>query len=104
MFCLEEPYGDLHNSYQLHGTRYKNNQRPLPSDSGLTSINESQWGKIDSVYLTLGAQDAVVVFELPDDETAVSRALARAGLGNLRTTSMRAFTEAEVPGVLSKLP
>jgi len=52
----------------------------------------------------LGAQDAVVITELPDDETAASVALQQAGLGNLRTTTMRAFTEAEIPGVLSKLP
>ena len=56
------------------------------------------------IYLTLGAQDAVVVYEFPDDETAASMALAQAGIGNLRTTTMRAFTEAEIPGVLSKMP
>ena len=52
----------------------------------------------------MGAQDAVVVYEAPDDETVKSIALATAGLGNLRTTSMRAFTEAEIPGILDKLP
>jgi len=52
----------------------------------------------------LGAQDAVVVYEFPDDETAASMALAQMGLGNLRTTTMRAFTEAEIPGILSKMP
>ena len=65
---------------------------------------EAAGGKLVQYYLTLGAQDAVVVFELPDDETAASLVLAQAGLGNLRSTTMRAFTEAEIPGVLSKLP
>ena len=55
------------------------------------------------IYLTLGAQDAVVVYEFPDDETVASMALAQAGLGNLRTSTVRAFTEAEIPGVLSKV-
>ena len=49
----------------------------------------------------LGAQDAAVIFELPDDETAAGAMLAEAGLGNLRTTTMRAFTEPEVPVALS---
>ena len=52
----------------------------------------------------MGQYDAVAVFEVPDDETAAVIALATAGLGNLRTTTMRAFTEAEIPGVLGKLP
>ena len=65
---------------------------------------EANGGKLLNYYLTLGAQDAVVVYEFPDDETVASMALAQAGLGNIRTTSMRAFTEAEIPGVLSKMP
>jgi len=65
---------------------------------------EASGGKLIQYYLTMGAQDAVIVFEAPDDETVASIALATAGLGNIRTTSMRAFTEAEIPGVLSKLP
>ena len=65
---------------------------------------EANGGKLLQYYLTLGAQDAVVITELPDDETAASVVLQQAGLGNLRTTTMRAFTEAEIPGVLSKMP
>ena len=65
---------------------------------------EANGGKLLQYYLTLGAQDAVVITELPDDETAATVALQQAGLGNLRTTTMRAFTEAEIPGVLSKMP
>ena len=67
-------------------------------------VFEANGGKLFQYYLTLGAQDAVVVYELPDDESAASVALQQAGLGNLRTTTMRAFTEAEIPGVLSKMP
>ena len=65
---------------------------------------EANGGKLLQYYLTLGAQDAVVITELPDDETAASVALQQAGLGNLRTTTMRAFTEAEIPGIISKMP
>ena len=45
----------------------------------------------------------MVIFELPDDETTAGAVLAQAGLGNLRTTIVRAFTESEIPGVLSKV-
>ena len=76
---------------------------PARITAGRQSL-EAMGGKIIQYYLTLGAQDAVVVLELPDDETTASMVLAQAGLGNLRTTTMRAFTEAEIPGVLSKMP
>ena len=46
----------------------------------------------------------MVVFELPDDETTASMVLAQAGLGNLRSTTMRAFTEADIPGILNEMP
>ena len=65
---------------------------------------EANGGKLLNYYLTMGAQDAVIVSEAPDDETVASIALATAGLGNIRTTSMRAFTEAEIPDVLGKMP
>ena len=65
---------------------------------------EAAGGKLVQYYLTFGEQDAVVVYELPDDETAAATALAQAGIGNLRSTTMRAFTEAEIPGILSNLP
>ena len=65
---------------------------------------EANGGQLIQYYLTMGAQDAVLILEAPDDETVASIALATAGLGNIRTTSMGAFTESEIPGVLSKLP
>jgi uncharacterized protein with GYD domain len=34
----------------------------------------------------------------------MSLAIAIAGQGNIRTTTVRAFTEAEIPGILDKLP
>ena len=65
---------------------------------------EANGCKLLNYHLTMGAQDALIVLEAPDDETVASIALATAGLGNIRTTSMRAFTEAAIPGVLSKMP
>ncbi len=100
---MEEPYGNLHHFYQFHGTRSQNDQRPSGRLAAGRQVFEANGGKLFQYYLTLGAQDAVVVYEFPDDETAASMMLAQAGLGNLRTTTLRAFTEAEIPGVISKV-
>jgi hypothetical protein len=46
-------------------------------------------------YLTMGQYDAVVINEAPDDQTVARLALAAAGRGNVRTETLRAFTENE---------
>ncbi len=45
--------------------------------------------------LTLGAYDAVVVVEAPDDKTVAKASLAISSLGNVRFETLRAFTEEE---------
>ncbi len=45
--------------------------------------------------LTLGAYDAVVVVEAPDDKTVAKASLAISSLGNVRIETLRAFTEEE---------
>ena len=55
-------------------------------------------GELKTWYLAAsGRYDAVVVSELPDDETARKLDLATAALGSLRTEGFRVFTEEEYP-------
>tara|TARA_B100000315_G_scaffold252174_1_gene288394 strand:+ start:903 stop:1190 length:288 start_codon:yes stop_codon:yes gene_type:complete len=65
---------------------------------------EAAGGKIHAFYLTMGQYDAVTVIELPSDEAAATNALAVGAQGNVRTTTMRAFTEEEMAGIVSNLP
>ena len=53
-------------------------------------------------YWTLGAHDLVVTVDAPDDETLAAALLALASQGNLRTTTLRAFTADEMRGVIEK--
>jgi uncharacterized protein with GYD domain len=61
-------------------------------------------GKLKSFYLTMGPYDLVVVFELPDDETAAKVALGVGSLGNIQTQTLRAFTEDEFRKIVGGLP
>lgn len=56
---------------------------------------KSKGGKLTAFYLTLGSYDIVTVGEAPDDETIAKVALTIGAGGNIRTTTLRAFTEAE---------
>ena len=46
-------------------------------------------------YLVMGQYDAVVITEAPNDETLSKLALALGSKGNVRTESLRAYTEDE---------
>jgi uncharacterized protein with GYD domain len=56
-----------------------------------------------SFYLTMGQYDAVVISDAPDDATVAKLALAAAGRGNVRTETMRAFTEDEAKSIAAGL-
>ncbi len=52
----------------------------------------------------MGRYDAVVIAEGPDDETAAKLALAIGSQGNVRTETLRAFTEKEYLKIIAALP
>ncbi|MBI1941911.1 MAG: GYD domain-containing protein [Acidobacteria bacterium] len=54
-------------------------------------------------YLTMGRYDFVLITEAPNDETAAKAALAVASQGNVRTETLRAFTEDEYRKLLGSL-
>ncbi len=60
--------------------------------------------KVKDVYWTLGAHDAVLVAESPDDEAITAWALDLGSLGNVRTQTMRAFSAEETSRILAKIP
>jgi uncharacterized protein with GYD domain len=59
--------------------------------------------KLVAFYLTMGRYDAVVISEAPDDETIAKLALAAGGRGNVRTETLRAFTEDEAKSIAAEL-
>src|SRR5215216_2361745 len=61
-------------------------------------------GELKSWYLTMGQYDVVFIFEAPDDEAAARGILTLSAQGNVRTETMRAFTEDEYRKILNALP
>ncbi len=61
-------------------------------------------GELKGFYFTMGGYDAVTVAEAPSDEVVVKFVLAVASAGNVRTTTLKAFTEAEFRKVIAALP
>ena len=59
--------------------------------------------KIVEEYWTMGAYDAVVVLEAPDDETMSAFILKVGALGNVKGQTLRAFRRNEMEGILAKI-
>ena len=55
-----------------------------------------------NTYRTLGVHDMVSIVEAPDDQTLAAALLSAAGLGNIRTTTLRAFRAEEMRSVIGK--
>jgi uncharacterized protein with GYD domain len=57
--------------------------------------------KIETFYLTFGPYDMVAVLDAPDDTAAAIFNLRLAALGNVRTTTLKAFGETEYRSLVS---
>ncbi len=53
------------------------------------------------LYYTMGQYDFVMVVEVPTDEAMASILLCLGSMGNLRTTTLKAWTEAEGTKILT---
>ncbi len=60
--------------------------------------------EVKEFYLVMGQYDTVFVVEAPDDETIATAALAVSSLGNVRTETLRAFTEDEYRKIIAAVP
>jgi len=65
---------------------------------------QAMGAELKQYYLTLGQYDAVVIAEVPDDETVAKLALAIGSQGAIRTETFRAFTEDEYRKIIAGLP
>lgn len=67
------------------------------------AMASKQGATVRELYWTLGQYDIVSVVEAPDDMTMTALGLSVGALGNVRTQTLRAFSEAEMKAILSKM-
>lgn len=59
--------------------------------------------KVRDNFWTIGRYDTVSLIEAPDDETVTALALSAGKLGNVRTETLRAFSQAEINQILKRV-
>ena len=67
-------------------------------------IFKSMGAELKSFYLAMGRFDAVVISEIPDDETVMKLAITLSSAGAVRTEGFRIFNEEEYRKLISELP
>lgn len=65
---------------------------------------EQVGGRLIFFYLLLGEYDLATLTEFPDDESAARFLLTLGSQGNVRTHTMKAFTEDEYRSIIAGLP
>jgi len=85
------------------------------TDQGIRNVKETlqradsaaelaqQLGGSLQVYWTVGPHDIVAILEAPDDESATAFLLETGSLGNIRTTTLRAYDREEMSSILGRL-
>ena len=61
-------------------------------------------GEVKDVYVTNGQYDMVVIADAPDGDAMATFALDVGAQGNVRTETVRGFTEGEFQKIVSNLP
>jgi uncharacterized protein with GYD domain len=67
-------------------------------------LAESFGCKLEHVWWTQGSHDMVSVISAPDEGAMVAYTLAVVRLGNLRTTTLRAWSTDEMREIVGRLP
>jgi uncharacterized protein with GYD domain len=76
---------------------------PGRMEAGIKAF-EKMGGKVIGFYAVMGEYDYVGVGEAPSDEVATTFSLALGSLGNVKTTTLRAYTKEEFAAMVKKLP
>src|SRR3954452_3471187 len=58
---------------------------------------------VRDIYWTQGRYDVVTITEAPDDMAATALSLSIAGLGNVRTETLRAFSATDMQTIIGKM-
>jgi uncharacterized protein with GYD domain len=81
----------------------KNAKETVKRAAAAKTTFEKAGARLTGCVWTLGPYDLVLNAEAPDDETMTAISIKLAQLGNVTTTTLRAFDETEMQKVIAKV-
>jgi len=70
---------------------------------GVKKLAKDLGGEVKSFYMTLWAYDLVLIVDMPNNDKLASLALKLGSLGNVRSTTLRAFPEEDYRRIIGGL-
>ena len=89
-------------SYTLQGIQHIKDS-PARVDAFKNELRTAG-AELKAIYLVMGKYDFLAITEMPDDKTAAKVCLMLNTLGNVRTETLRAFSEEEFRGIIDSMP
>jgi uncharacterized protein with GYD domain len=89
-------------SYTADGIKGLKKDKASGRKTVMAKAAEALGGKLDAIYYCWGEHDAVAIFDLPDNVSATSLALAISASGLVRTRTTALLTTEEMDKALQK--
>jgi len=70
---------------------------------GVKKLAKDMGGEVKSFYMTLGVYDLVLIVDMPNNDKLASFGLKLGSLGNVRSTTLKAFPEDDYRRIISGL-
>jgi uncharacterized protein with GYD domain len=72
-------------------------------DRGAELAEEKYGVRLGQIYWTVGPYDIVSVFEAPDEQSVIAFLLELGSVGNVRSTTLRAYDREEISEIIGRL-
>lgn len=76
---------------------------PKRIEEGIKGV-EAMGGKVKEFFLVMGEYDYVSIGEFPNDEAASSFLLSLGAQGNVKTTTLKAFSRKQIAEIVKNIP
>lgn len=70
---------------------------------GVKKLAKDLGGEVKSFYMTLGEYDLVLIVDMPNNDKVARFGLKLGSLGNVRSTTLRAYSEDDYRRIISGL-
>ena len=70
---------------------------------GVKKLAKDMGGEVKSFYMTLGMYDLLLIVDMPNNDKLVAFGLKLGSLGNVRSTTLKAFPEDEYRRIIAGL-
>jgi uncharacterized protein with GYD domain len=70
---------------------------------GVKKLAKDMGGEVKGFYMTLGVHDLVLIVDLPTDDKLASFGLKLGALGNVRSTTLKAYSEDDYRRIIGGL-